>query len=86
MGWCHRIGDPSSADFKTFFAQHSTHSGTPKCWFTEGVGLGGWGGVGRGERELSSTFDQVTLFPPPLPLLIVSRLLACMHAYMNVYE
>jgi len=44
----------------------------------------GWGRVGRGERELSFTFDHVTLFPPPLPLLIVSRLLACMQAYMNV--
>jgi len=58
------------------FLLNTALSGTPNCWFTEGVG---WGGVGRGERELSSTFDQVTLFSPPLPLLIVSRLHACAY-------
>ena len=56
------------------FLLNTAHSGTPKCWFTEGVG--------RGERELSSTFDQVTLFSPPLPLLIVSRFHACMRIWM----
>ena len=83
MGWCHRIRDLSSADFKTFFAQHSTHSGTPKCWFTEGVG---WGGVGRGgEGRERTVFYLWSSHSLPSSTTFAHRVtFACMHA--RVYE
>lgn len=81
MGWCHRIGDPSSADFKTFFAQNSKHSGTPKCWFTEGVGLGGegWGG----ERE--NCLLPLIKSPSSLLHYLCSSCHVCLHACMRIW-